>query len=86
VTEIISAKPIASSFDEPTGMFYRLAMWSIRARAGISTDKIGARGQCWSSRFSVSGRNNLKLELQRVRGSLGLDELTSCKWLGIGNG
>ena len=31
VAEIISAKPIASSFDEPTGMFYRLAMWSIQA-------------------------------------------------------
>ena len=67
-------------------MFYRLAMRSIRAGAGVSTDKIGKRGQCWSSRFSVSGRNKLKLELQRMRGLMGLDELTSYKWLGIGNG
>jgi hypothetical protein len=67
-------------------MFYRLAMWSIRAGAGISTNKIGMRGQRWSSRFSVSGRNTLKLELQRMRGLMGLDELTSYKWLGIGNG
>ncbi len=67
-------------------MFYRPAMWSIQARAGSSPDKIGARGQCWSSRFSVSGRNKPKLELQRVRGPMGLDELTSYKWLGIGSG
>jgi gamma-glutamyl phosphate reductase len=67
-------------------MFYRLAMWSIRSGAGISTDKIGMRGQCWSSRFNVSGRNKLMLELQRMRGPLGLDELTGCKWLGIGSG
>jgi hypothetical protein len=69
-------------------MFYRLAMWSIQARAGISTDtdKINARGQCWSSRFSVPERNKLKLELQRARGPMGLDELTSYQWLGIGNG
>jgi hypothetical protein len=69
-------------------MFYCLAMRSIHAWAGISTDndKSGARGQCWSSRFSVSERNKLKLELQRARGPMGLDELTSDKRLGIGNG
>jgi hypothetical protein len=60
-------------------------MWSIRSGAGISTNEIGAVGKSWSSRFSVSGRNKLKLELQRMRGPLGLDELTSDKWLGIGN-
>jgi len=43
-------------------MFYRPAMRSIQAWAGISTDKIGARGP------------------------MGLDELTSYKWLGIGSG
>ena len=43
-------------------MFYRLAMRSIRAGAGISTDKIG------------------------VLGLMGLDELTNCKWRGIGSG
>jgi hypothetical protein len=58
-------------------MFYRLAMRSIQARAGISTDKIGALGKSWSSRFSVSGRNKLKLELQRALGPMDSDELTS---------
>ena len=67
-------------------MFYRLAMWSIQAGAGSSPDKIGMRGQCWSSRFSVSGRNKLKLELQRMGGPMGLDELAGYKCLGIGNG
>jgi hypothetical protein len=57
-------------------MFYRLAMRSIQAWAGISTDtdKINARGQCWSSRFSVSERNKLKLELQRARGPMSRQE------------
>jgi hypothetical protein len=67
-------------------MFYRPAMWSIQAGAGSNPDKIGARGQCWSSRFSVSGRNKLKLELQHLRGLMGLDELTGRKWLVSGSG
>jgi hypothetical protein len=60
-------------------MLYCLAMRRIQVRAGIST-------KSWSSRFSVSGRNKLKLELQRACGPMKLDELTSYKWLGIGNG
>jgi gamma-glutamyl phosphate reductase len=60
-------------------MFYRLAMWRIQARAGIST-------KSWSSRFNMSGRNKLKLEFQRACGPMKLDELTSYKWIGIGNG
>jgi hypothetical protein len=67
-------------------MFYRPAMWSIQAKAGSSPDKIGARGQCWSLRFSVSGRNKLKLELQYLRGLMGLGELIGCQWLGSGSG
>ena len=55
-------------------MFYRLAMRSIQARAGISTktDKIGAR---------LPRRSNAK-----AGGPMGLDELTSYKWLSLGNG
>jgi gamma-glutamyl phosphate reductase len=53
-------------------MFYRLAMRSIQARAGISTDKINAR---------PPRRSNAK-----VGGPMGLAELTSHKWLGSGSG
>jgi gamma-glutamyl phosphate reductase len=42
-------------------MFYRLAMRSIQARAGISTDKIGARGPMglneWVSATARCGLN-----------------------------
>jgi gamma-glutamyl phosphate reductase len=53
-------------------MFYRLAMRNIQARAGISTEKIGAR---------LPRRSNAK-----AGGPMGRDELTSYKWLGIGTG